>query len=111
MVNKSAVSIAPYHTGGQGTFTSGRYLKISAKRPVTTPSETKKFTTIQNQLMPMALTMLARMVFTTSDTSRMNAVPITSVSEKNRCRTMVIQVRLGSGLTPHTTFIESCNSP
>src|SRR3989442_9603085 len=98
MVNRIAVSAAPYHTGPKGTFASGRYLKISANRHVTTASDATKFTILQNQPIPIALTMLASIVFTTSDTSRINAVPSTNVSEKNRFFIMSFQPRLGLGL-------------
>ena len=45
IVNSRAVATAPIHTSRQVSFTSGRNLKIIAKRSVTTPKETRKVRT------------------------------------------------------------------
>ena len=90
MVKRIAVSAAPYQTGRQGSFTSGRYLKISANRQVITPIDTIALTMFQNAPMPSECTTADSTVLITSETSRRNAVPSTRVSERKRCLTIAM---------------------
>src|SRR6478735_8659590 len=96
--------------------TSGRVLKMSAKREVTTPSEMQKFRTCQSTAPPGSVCSKnaptqVRAALTTSETSNKNATPTTNVNEKKRSLTMPQMPRPGLGATSQTVFKAACSSP
>src|SRR6478735_2515593 len=108
-VKSAAVTAAPTQTSRHWMRTSGKVLKISANKAVTTANEMQKFSTCQTTAPPGSdcaknCPTQVSAALTTSETSSKNATPTTKVKEKKRSLTMPQMPRPGLGATSQTVF-------
>src|SRR6478609_3367655 len=96
--------------------TSGKVLKMSANKAVTTASEMLKLSTCQTKAPPgkdrsKTCPSQVSAALAISDTSSKNATPTTNVNEKKRSLTMPQMPRPGLGATSQTVFSAACSAP
>src|SRR5581483_1715409 len=114
MLKSRVVSMAPIQTLLQGTWTSGRYLKIMAKSTVTTLNETTKSRMCASQpasgrLLPRWEVKAASAVEIAIDTSNRKPMPKTIEKDKNRVRIWFQMLTPGLVFTFQMVFKEFCS--
>src|SRR4051812_19675882 len=103
-VKSAAVTAAPIQTSRQWICTSGKVLKISANKAVTTANEMPKLSTCQTTAPPgnecaKNCPSQVSAALAINDTSSKNATPTTKVNEKNRSLMIPQMPRPGLGAT------------